>query len=288
MKQVFVVISTLVSTALYAASVSADGGCANLGLGNKSQIYATLRQALSDVVGGGGNGGLNNNMWASIVDRDGKVCAVARSGDDRGDQWPGSRVISAQKANTGNAFSLPSDVQGFPAPLSTGNLYEAVQPGGSLFGLQHSNPVDTASAYGQNGHGGGNAAHYGTANDPLVGDFVGGVNVFGGGAALYKEGKTIVGALGVSGDTSCTDHIVAWKVRHALNLDDLPGGVNNGTDNIYFGVKDANGHFGTPTPPPVGVVPGFAHPQCFDVPGNGDHVDIINDLPTDFAIGPAP
>jgi hypothetical protein len=26
--------------------------------------------------------------------------------------------------------------------LSTANLYSAVQPGGSLYGLQHSNPVD--------------------------------------------------------------------------------------------------------------------------------------------------
>jgi uncharacterized protein GlcG (DUF336 family) len=26
----------------------------------------------------------------------------------------------------------------------------------------------------------------------------------------------LVGALGVSGDTSCTDHIVAWKLRKAL------------------------------------------------------------------------
>jgi len=36
-----------------------------------------------------------------------------------------------------------------------------VQPGGSLFGLQHSNPVDTAVAYGSKGHAGGNAKNYG-------------------------------------------------------------------------------------------------------------------------------
>ena len=41
------------------------------------------------------NGGLELNMWASIVDRDGVVCAVTMTGSDRGDQWPGSRVISA-------------------------------------------------------------------------------------------------------------------------------------------------------------------------------------------------
>ena len=91
-------------------------------------------------------------MWASVVNRDGTVCAVARSGDKPGDQWPGSRVISAQKANTGNAFSLNS------LSLSSGNLYGTVLPsddhlnatggaGGSLLGLQFSNPVDTRVAY---------------------------------------------------------------------------------------------------------------------------------------------
>jgi hypothetical protein len=87
------------------------------------------------------NGGLNLDMWATIVDRDGVVCAVAFTGADRHQQWPGSRVISAQKANTANAFSLPG------LALSTANLYTAVQPGGSLFGLQESNPVSTDVAY---------------------------------------------------------------------------------------------------------------------------------------------
>jgi hypothetical protein len=75
-------------------------------------------------------------LWATILDRNGLVVDVVFSGVLRGDQWPGSRVISAQKANTANAFSL----EGFA--LSTANLYAPVQPGGSLFGLQESNPVD--------------------------------------------------------------------------------------------------------------------------------------------------
>ncbi len=73
-------------------------------------------------------------MWATLVNRDGVVCAVAFSGANRNSQWPGSRVISAQKANTANAFSLDT------LSLSTANLYSAVQPGGSLFGLQESKP----------------------------------------------------------------------------------------------------------------------------------------------------
>jgi len=52
------------------------------------------------------NGGFGFNMWATIVNRDGIVCAVVMTGTNRGQEWPGSRVISAQKANTANAFSF--------------------------------------------------------------------------------------------------------------------------------------------------------------------------------------
>src|SRR5258705_8967653 len=115
------------------------------------------------------NGGLNLDMWGTIVDRDGVVCAVAFTGSDRQHQWPGSRVISAQKANTANSFSLPA------LALSTANLFTAVQPGGSLFGLQESNPVATAGAHS------GKPRTYGEANDPMVcGPVGGGKHVFWG------------------------------------------------------------------------------------------------------------
>ena len=67
-------------------------------------------------------------------------------------------MISAQKANTANSLSLDG------LALSTANLYSAVQPGGSLFGLQESNPVNTDAAYG------GNADDYGTTNDFMLGE----------------------------------------------------------------------------------------------------------------------
>jgi uncharacterized protein GlcG (DUF336 family) len=209
-----------------------------------------LKTALSNVVAAGGAGGLGFNMWGTVVNRDGVVCAVAFTGGNRGDQWPGSRVISAQKANTANAFSLPNFA------LSTANLYTAVQPGGTLFGLQESNPVDTDVAYG------GNSAQYGQPGDPMVGGKIGGVNVFGGGLALYNAQHQLVGAIGVSGDTSCADHIIGWKTRHALVLDFVPAGVApgaaadiHGTDNIIFDVTfNATGH-------PVSAS-GFGHPTC--------------------------
>lgn len=57
--------------------------------------HAELQESVSTVVAEGGNGGLAYHMWATVVNRDGFVCAVAFSGEHRGQQWPGSRVISA-------------------------------------------------------------------------------------------------------------------------------------------------------------------------------------------------
>src|SRR5256886_8891241 len=142
-----------------------SGGC--VGLPSQAQLKAALVNAVAVETSG-----LNFQMWATLVDRDGVVCAVAFSGADRGSQWPGSRVISAQKANTANAFSLDG------LALSTANLYSAVQPfGGSLYGLPHSNPVNAEAAYGT----ADDTASYGQPNDTMVGKRVGGGNVVGGG-----------------------------------------------------------------------------------------------------------
>jgi uncharacterized protein GlcG (DUF336 family) len=162
--------------------------------------------------GGPTNGGLDNNEWAALVNRDGAVCAVAFSGGKPGDQWPGSRAIAAEKANTANALSL----NGFA--LSTANLYAGAQPGGSLFGLPLSAPPNPAVLYS------GDPTQFGSASDPFVGKSLGGVIVFGGGLPLY-DGKSVVGGLGASGDTACADHNIAWRVRQALGLDKVPAGV---------------------------------------------------------------
>jgi uncharacterized protein GlcG (DUF336 family) len=193
------------------------------------------------------NGGFNLDMWGTVVNRDGLVCAVAFTGNDRGAQWPGSRVISAQKANTANAFSLPG------LALATANLFSAVSPGGSLYGLQHSNPVNTHVAYA------GPASRFGAPNDPMVGRRVGGVNVFGGGLALYKASGVLVGALGVSGDSSCADHNIAWRTRSNLALDYVPAGVSGDParpDNIVYDITSQLGQ-------QEGVSEsGWGHPEC--------------------------
>jgi hypothetical protein len=241
--------------------------------------WNALKNDLKKSVGVTGNGGLGNNMWATVVDNSGIVCAVAFSGNDFSSQWLGSRAISAQKANTGNAFSLGVGAGGTVIALSSANLYSAVQPGGSLYGLQASNPVETDVAYG-NGPGNSppaNASSFGSPNDPLVGERVGGINVFGGGLALYVGGKRM-GGLGVSGDTSCTDHMVAWRTRKALGLDQFGTGVGgvSGTpgypDNIIFDIAanpDQSGSAG-PFPYTAGDVGhsagGFGHPTCLNPP----------------------
>jgi uncharacterized protein GlcG (DUF336 family) len=199
-----------------ASAFTTSGACA--GLPGHDALRSALVNARTQA-----NGGFNLDMWGAVVNRDGIVCAVAFTGTDRGKQWPGSRVIAAQKANTANAFSLPD------LALSTANLWAAVQPGGSLYGLQHSNPVSTSVAYA------GPASEFGQDDDPMVGQRIGGVNVFGGGLPLYNARKQLVGAIGVSGDTSCADHNIAWRTRARLGYDFVPGGVSiRGDDNINY------------------------------------------------------
>ena len=245
---------------LLAGQASAQAPCA--GLPSQAQLKAALVTAVAAETSG-----LNNHMWATIVNRDGVVCAVAFSGADRKAQWPISRVISAQKAHTANAACLDKGSFGNGSgqqaglALSTANLYSATQPGASLYGLQHSNPVDAAAAYK------GPASAYGGANDPMVGARIGGVNVFGGGLGLYNAEKKAVGGVGVSGDTSCADHNIAWRVRHELALDNLAGvgGVSGDAtrpDNIVFDIT-AN--------PGGGVgnsAGGFGHPSCPNTAGS--------------------
>ncbi len=200
-----------VAIALPASVVLADDDASACGgVPSHAQLKSALAAARHQ-----SNGGFNLDMWGTVVNRDGVVCAVAFTGDSVGAQW---------KANTANAFSLPG------LSLSTANLWAAVQPGGSLFGLQHSNPVDTDVAYK------GPTSNYGSSADAMVGKKIGGVNVFGGGLALYNGAHVLVGAIGVSGDTSCADHNIAWRTRSTLNLDHVPGGVGPAgrADNINY------------------------------------------------------
>jgi len=175
------------------------------------------------------NGGIfkPNRMWSAIVDRDGSLCSIINTNASNGDAWPGSREIAIAKAETANDFSNSA------LALSTANLYAPTQPGGSLFGLNNSNPFNPEFREGRP-----------PARNP------GGIITFGGGVALYDPKGTVIGGLGVSGDTSCADHAIAYRMRKAAGFDHIPGGVAPGnTDNIIYA---PTGH--TPT--------GYEQPHC--------------------------
>jgi len=179
------------------------------------------------------NGGLfsPNLMWSAVVDRQGVLCSVIRSNPDA---WPGSRSIAIAKASTANDFSNSQ------LALSTANLYSFTQPAndnttnvvktfpaGSLYGLNNSNPFNPG--FQPQGTG--------------VGGVPGGIITFGGGVALYQNGQ-VIGGLGVSGDTACADHAIAYRMRQQAGLDGTP---KPGQDNIvYLGVGELPHDLGHP------------------------------------------
>lgn len=219
--------------------------------------HDTLTEALRASVqpaGGPANGGLENHEWAAVVNRQGVVCAVTYSGQAVSDQWLGSRGIAAEKATTANAFGL----DGFA--LSTANVYAGAQPGGYLYGLPTTSPVRTDVLHA------GSPDAYGSADDPMVGQVLGGVVVFAGGLPLYRDGD-LVGALGVSGDTACADHNVAWRLRDALGLGDVPAGVApDDSDAIIYDIRP-NGKSAS----------GYGHVMC-----GGNEAQIAVDIGAGF------
>jgi uncharacterized protein GlcG (DUF336 family) len=214
--------------------------------------HTKLRDALRSSVkpsGGPSNGGFDNHEWAAVVGRDGVVCLVVFSGEQPGDQWPGSRTIAVEKATTANAFSLKN------MAISTANLFASAQPGQNLYGIVTASPPSPEA-------NSGDATQFGTSNDPMVGKRIGGVIVFGGGLALY-DANGIIGGLGVSGDSACADHNVAWRVRKSLGLDKVPAGVNpQRKDAIVYDMNLAGQS-----------ASGFGHPKCA-----GSEADVANQI----------
>lgn len=172
--------------------------------------YAQLKAAVTNAAASDSTG-LNNDFWSVAVNRSGTVCAVAYSGGTVYSQWLLSRQIAAAKAFTANGLSLDAP----KGPISTAQLYGFVQTspsgGNPLFGLEGGNVLDSTAAFT------GDVAAFGTASDPMVGKRVGGTITFGGGLAIYS-GNAAVGAIGVSGDTACADHSVAWRMRYILGV----------------------------------------------------------------------
>jgi uncharacterized protein GlcG (DUF336 family) len=205
---------------------------------------AQLKALLGSAPGAGGDaGGLfhGNRMWGAVVDRDGELCAITTTTGDPTQVWPGSRHIAMHKAHTGNGFSLDT------LALSTAQLYTFVQSGHSLFGLNTSNLFDTKCL----GAPGSNKG---------INQICAGIITFGGGLGLYNSSGRIVGGIGISGDTACTDHEIAKRVRDLAGLNP-PGGPL--VDDITYSSTDG---------PSV-----FTHPLCLNTWRNG--VFVGNELP---------
>jgi uncharacterized protein GlcG (DUF336 family) len=111
---------------------------------------------------------LDTRMDIAVVDAGGNLKAFARM--DRA--WLGSIDISIRKARTARWFDM-----------NTGEIGKLSQPGGPLFGIEHSN---------------------------------GGLITFPGGVPLRNRKGEIVGAIGVSGSTVENDHTVAVAGAEAL------------------------------------------------------------------------
>lgn len=234
MKKFAKAIMTLASMTALAATVWAQGkGPSNCsGLPSAAELKTHLVAAPGT---GGDAGGLfhGTRMWIAVVNRDGKLCAVANSQDDPSQVWPGSQSIAKAKAYTANAFSLDS------LALSTARLYTFTQPGHSLWSLGQANPFDPQALAPIGTQGGGDN------------QITGGMIFFGGGVPLYKNGK-IIGGLGISGDTSCTDHEIAKRVRTLAGLDPAGG---PSVDDITYSAADG-----------ASV---FTHPLCLNTWRNG-------------------
>ena len=238
MKDLVSVIGMLCAVSLVAATPVMAGNCD--AVPKKSELQALLVSAPGV---GGDAGGLfhGTKMWGAIVNRDGELCTFITSTDDPTQTWPGSQAVAKAKAYTANAFSNDG------LALSTARLYTFSQPGHSLFGLNNSNPFESRFLTQPGGSGGGN------------GKVAGGIITFGGGVPLYKSGK-IIGGLGISGDTACTDHEIAKRVRILAGLNP-PGG--SAADDISYSSVDG-----------ASVI---THPLCLNTFRNG--VFIGNELP---------
>jgi uncharacterized protein GlcG (DUF336 family) len=104
---------------------------------------------------------LGTKMNISIVDAGANIVAFARMDG----AWLGSADISLKKAKTARFFDM-----------NTGVIGSLSQPGGSLFGIEHSN---------------------------------GGLISFPGGVPISNAAGDIIGAIGVSGSSVENDHAVA-------------------------------------------------------------------------------
>ena len=130
----------------------------------EAAIQGALKKALE----------LKTQMCIAIVDSGANLKAFLRMDD----AWVGSIDIATKKAKTAVFFGMP-----------TGAIGKLSQPGGSLFGIEHSNQ---------------------------------GLITFPGGLPIVDEHGVLVGAIGVSGSSVENDEAVAKAGVDVLGVAELP------------------------------------------------------------------
>lgn len=113
-------------------------------------------------------------MCIAVVDSGANLKAFYRMDD----AWVGSIDIAIKKAKTAVFFGMP-----------TGQIGKLSQPGGSLYGIEHS-------------------------NDGLI--------TFPGGLPIVDKEGVLIGAIGVSGSSVENDHTVAEAGVKVIGVSDLP------------------------------------------------------------------
>jgi uncharacterized protein GlcG (DUF336 family) len=117
---------------------------------------------------------LGTQMCIAVVDSGADLKLFARMDD----AWVGSVDIAIKKAKTACFFGMP-----------TGQIGQLSQPGGPLYGIEHSN---------------------------------GGLITFPGGVPIVTPEGVLIGAVGVSGSSVENDDLVARAGAEAVGVTDLP------------------------------------------------------------------
>jgi uncharacterized protein GlcG (DUF336 family) len=117
---------------------------------------------------------LDTRMCIAVVDSGADLKAFLRMDD----AWVGSVDIAIKKAKTACFFGMP-----------TGQIGKLSQPGGPLYGIEHS-------------------------NDGLI--------TFPGGVPIVNKDGVLIGAIGVSGSSVENDHRVAAAGVEVIGVTDLP------------------------------------------------------------------
>jgi len=202
MKKIDLIKVALITSVVFSNAVFAGSSCKDLP--NASELKTALTAAKNDPAG---NGGVHAPEWLTLVDTSGNICAVVHSEAADADTTtllaPIHRIYAAQKASTANGFSRAG------IAVSTAQLWYGSQKS------EISSGVDAGINTSLNPYT-GDPKTWGTLKDLLIGKRIGSTNTMPGGLPLYDKTKTKVGAIGVSGDFRCTDHVIAWKVRENL------------------------------------------------------------------------